>query len=86
MALQGAAVAVADLNVKGAADVAHAIRASGGEAEPFSVDVRDSQSVQALVDDVVDRFGRVDILFHNAMSVPLVNNHDRRITELPDDT
>ena len=85
MALQGAAVAVADLNVTGAADVAHTIRASGGEAEPFSVDVRDSQSVQALVDDVVDRFGRVDILFHNAMSVPLVNNHDRRITELPDD-
>ena len=32
MALQGAAVAVADLNVKGAADVAHTIRASGGEA------------------------------------------------------
>lgn len=86
MALEGAAIAVADLNARGANDVAEAIRASGGEAKPFSVDVRDSQSVQTLIDDVVTQFGQIDILFHNAMSVPLVNNLDRRITELPEDT
>ena len=34
----------------------------------------------------VERFGQIDILFHNAVSVPLVNNHDRRITELPEET
>ena len=32
------------------------------------------------------RLGRIDVLFHNAVSVPLVNKHDRRITELPEET
>ena len=34
----------------------------------------------------VERFGRIDVLFHNAVSVPLVNKQDRRITELPEET
>jgi NAD(P)-dependent dehydrogenase (short-subunit alcohol dehydrogenase family) len=33
----------------------------------------------------VARHGRIDGLFHTAMSVPLVNKHDRRVTELPED-
>jgi NAD(P)-dependent dehydrogenase (short-subunit alcohol dehydrogenase family) len=48
--------------------------------------VRDSQSVQEMIIRAVDRFGRIDILFHNAVSVPLINNEDRRITELPEET
>ena len=44
-----------------------------------------SKSVEALAAATVERFGRVDALFHNAMSVRLVNNHDRRVTELPED-
>ena len=39
-----------------------------------------------MVATAVRRFGHIDILFHNAVSVPLVNNHDRRITELPEET
>jgi NAD(P)-dependent dehydrogenase (short-subunit alcohol dehydrogenase family) len=85
MARQGAAVAVADLNMAGAAEAAAAIRLGGGTAEAFGADVRDSQSVQSLVADVIATFGKIDILFHNAMSVQLVNNHDRRITELPEE-
>jgi NAD(P)-dependent dehydrogenase (short-subunit alcohol dehydrogenase family) len=33
----------------------------------------------------VAAFGRIDGLFHTAMSVPLVNAHDRRATELPEE-
>jgi NAD(P)-dependent dehydrogenase (short-subunit alcohol dehydrogenase family) len=48
--------------------------------------VRDSASVQAMVAKAVEHFGHIDILFHNAVSVPLINTQDRRITELPEET
>jgi NAD(P)-dependent dehydrogenase (short-subunit alcohol dehydrogenase family) len=76
-ARDGAHVVVADLALPAAENVA---AACGGEA--LAVDVRDSNSVQAMVAAVVARFGRIDGLFHTAMSVPLVNKHDRRVTEL----
>ena len=36
--------------------------------------------------DTVARFGRIDVLFHNAMNVPLVNRGDGRATELAEET
>jgi NAD(P)-dependent dehydrogenase (short-subunit alcohol dehydrogenase family) len=83
MAREGADVVVADINAQGAQSIAAVL---GGRASAFSVDVRDKESVQAMVAHAMDRFGRIDILFHNAVSVPLVNNEDRRITELPEET
>ena len=85
MAHEGAAVIVADLNAKQAAVVASGIEAKGQKASPCALDVRSSESVKTMVDEAVSRHGRIDILFHNAVSVPLVNNHDRRITELPEE-
>lgn len=81
MAREGAQVAVADLALDAAQAVASEI---GGRAAAFPVDVRDSRAVQDLVAAVVGRYGRIDALFHTAMSVPLVNREDRRITELPE--
>jgi NAD(P)-dependent dehydrogenase (short-subunit alcohol dehydrogenase family) len=86
MARAGAAVLVADLNDEGATAVAAAIQAAGHKALPCPVDVRDSASVREMVATAVRHFGRIDVLFHNAVSVPLVNQHDRRITELPEKT
>lgn len=86
MAREGASVVVADLNGEGAATVAAGIEAGGHPALAWRVDVRDSASVQEMVAGAAGRFGRIDILFHNAVSVPLINRHDRRITELPEDT
>ena len=81
MAQEGGKVAVADI----ASDAAQGVAEPLDDAAAFTVDVRDTGSVQALVSAVVERFGRIDGLFHTAMSVPLVNRHDRRITELPED-
>ena len=86
MSREGASVVVADLNAEGAATVAAVIEAAGGRALACPVDVRDSASVQAMVAKAVEHFGHIDILFHNAVSVPLINNQDRRITELPEET
>ena len=86
MAREGAKVVVADIDVAKAEFAAREIEAGGGKALGVAVDVRDSTAVQAMVAAAVDRFGRIDILFHNAVSVPLVNKQDRRITELPEET
>ena len=86
MAREGAAVVVAEINAPAGESVAGLIRAEGSQAEFQATDVRDGGSVEALVAATLARFGRVDTLFHNAMSVPLVNNRDRRVTELPDAT
>jgi NAD(P)-dependent dehydrogenase (short-subunit alcohol dehydrogenase family) len=46
--------------------VAAAIRADGGEAEAFLVDVTDQGSIQNLMEQVAARFGGLDVLVNNA--------------------
>lgn len=85
MAEEGAAVAIADINRPAAEALAESLTAQGHEALPLNVDVRDSASVRAMVAATLGRFGRIDVLFHNAVDVPLVNRSDARITELPEE-
>jgi 3-oxoacyl-[acyl-carrier protein] reductase len=42
------------------------IRTSGGRAEACALDVTDPAAIEAVVSDVVTRFGRLDILVNNA--------------------
>jgi 3-oxoacyl-[acyl-carrier protein] reductase len=63
----GAAVAVNTRKSREDADrVAQDIRAAGGEAEVFMADISDGAAVRAMVDGIVKRFGRVDVLVLNA--------------------
>jgi NAD(P)-dependent dehydrogenase (short-subunit alcohol dehydrogenase family) len=83
---EGARVVVADLrHVQGQA-VADEIVETGGEAIAIEVDVRDRESVASLVSSTVERYGRIDALFHNAMDVALVNEHDRAAIDLDEST
>ncbi|MET0928243.1 MAG: SDR family NAD(P)-dependent oxidoreductase [Aeromicrobium sp.] len=63
---EGAAVAVVDLNLSKATEVAEEIRAAGGRALPLACDVAVAEQVQAVVDSTVAEFGGVDILVNNA--------------------
>jgi NAD(P)-dependent dehydrogenase (short-subunit alcohol dehydrogenase family) len=47
-------------------EIAAEIRDAGGEAVAIACDVRDEDSVRALIDGTVEAFGRVDILINNA--------------------
>ena len=85
MAAAGALVVAADIDEAGVAQVAAGVEGRGGQAVPCRVDVRDVQSVRNMVDSTVEQHGRIDALFHNAVSVPLINKHDNRVTELDDD-
>ena len=74
----GAKIAVTDINLKSYAEVdaeakamtadstVDEINAGGGEAIGIEMDVRDERAVQAMVKQVTDRWGRVDILVCNA--------------------
>lgn len=61
-AAQGAAVALLDIDAKGARAVADAIVASGGRAKPVAVDVTDEKSVAAAIADTAAAYGGIDIL------------------------
>ena len=63
---EGASVVVADLNLDGAEQVAREIEDAKGKAAAVSVDVRDQDQVQRMVDTAVERFGGLDILVNNA--------------------
>lgn len=67
LAAGGAAVAVnARTSREDAGKVAQEIRAAGGQAEVFMADIADSHAVNTMVESVIEKFGRVDILVLNA--------------------
>jgi NAD(P)-dependent dehydrogenase (short-subunit alcohol dehydrogenase family) len=67
---EGAKVAVSDLKVDAARQVADAVVAGGGEAIALAGDVSVRAECGALVSDTVARFGRVDILVNSAGVTP----------------
>ena len=67
LAQGGAAVAVNTRKSREDADrIVAEIRGNGGQAEAFMADIADAQAVKRMVDDVIARFGKVDILVLNA--------------------
>jgi NAD(P)-dependent dehydrogenase (short-subunit alcohol dehydrogenase family) len=63
---QGAKVVVADIQGEAAQRVADEVAASGGEAISVAVDVSRRDQVEAMVAEIVARFGRLDVAFNNA--------------------
>lgn len=65
-AKQGAAVAVADVNMEGATSVAGEITAAGGTAYAQMLDVSSQTAADEAVAEIVRRHGKLDILVNNA--------------------
>lgn len=66
LAAEGAHVAVTDLHDDEGRGVVTAIRDAGGEAEYWSLDVTDEDRVRQVFTEVVERWGRIDVLVNNA--------------------
>src|SRR3712207_4344047 len=62
----GASVVLADRDAKGAQRAAQELGAAGHTALPLQVDVSARESVAAMVEAVISRFGRIDVLVNNA--------------------
>jgi 3-oxoacyl-[acyl-carrier protein] reductase len=76
----GLLVVLADINETAAKSAAADLSVDGRLVESAAVDVTDSASVQAMVDDLAARFGRVDVLVNNA-GFP----RDARLTDMTDE-
>lgn len=66
LALHGAHVAIVDINGDAAHKVAAEINDAGGQALAVQTDISLEAEVKAMVEAVVARFGRVDVLHNNA--------------------
>ncbi len=65
-AVEGAHVAVVDLNAEGADAVADAITSAGGTAIALTADVSDERDVRRVVEATDAAFGGIDVVFNNA--------------------
>jgi len=66
LAHEGARVAIASFSEGSGAAVAREICELGGEAISFQVDVANESQVEAMMADIISRFGQLDILVNNA--------------------
>jgi len=65
-AAEGAQVVIADIDERAGQSVAAALRESGLSAWARTTDVRDYKSIEGLVYETLERFGRIDVLVNNA--------------------
>jgi NAD(P)-dependent dehydrogenase (short-subunit alcohol dehydrogenase family) len=72
-AKQGMKVALADIDGEALKNVARELEEMDVEALPIVTDVRDEAQVAAMVQQVVARFGRIDVLLNDAGIVPHFN-------------
>lgn len=67
----GAAICVIDINEKAAGGTVDAIAAAGGKAKAFIADISSDEQMKALFDDIMEEYGRLDVLFNNAGISPV---------------
>ena len=63
---EGASVVIAARNVERSREVLTAVEANGGVGHVVACDVRDPDACQAVVDETIAKFGRLDVLVNNA--------------------
>ena len=86
-AAEGAKVAVCDINPELMQQTLAAIRANGGEAEGYPVDVTRKETLAAMVKAVMARWGRIDCVVNNAgivMDAQLKNMTDEQFDKVID--
>lgn len=66
LARLGAVVAGCGRRLEPLSETVAMIEAEGGEAEAIACDIRDEDAVASLVDGVLERRGRIDVLVNNA--------------------
>ena len=66
LSADGATVVATDLDAANAERTATELIAEGGQSHAIALDVGDEAAVRGALDDVVDRFGRIDAVINNA--------------------
>jgi NAD(P)-dependent dehydrogenase (short-subunit alcohol dehydrogenase family) len=79
----GGVAVVADLDIKAAESVANKI---GGKAVGYRLDVTSQESIDKLLSDLVNKYGKVDSLINNAAINPIVSDKGLDRTRFEDVT
>jgi 3-oxoacyl-[acyl-carrier protein] reductase len=66
LAAEGASIAAVARSEEALQETLETIRATGGVAEPYALDVADEAAVEAAVEKIAARFQHIDILVNNA--------------------
>jgi NAD(P)-dependent dehydrogenase (short-subunit alcohol dehydrogenase family) len=83
LAVRGAAVVLADIQLQSAERAAAAVEHAGGSALALHVDLRSEESIAALVQSALRRFERIDVLCNNAADLsPDLANRDGDIESM----
>jgi NAD(P)-dependent dehydrogenase (short-subunit alcohol dehydrogenase family) len=85
LAAEGALVTVADIDRAGGEQTVRMIRAAGGSADFVACDVSVGAQVEALVQAIVDRHGRLDFAHNNAGICPVGYTADTLPEEIWDE-
>jgi NAD(P)-dependent dehydrogenase (short-subunit alcohol dehydrogenase family) len=72
LGIAGARVCVTDISDEELARCARDLGADGTEYQPCHADVADLAECQRVVKKIVDRWGRLDVVVHNAIYMPLI--------------
>ena len=86
-AAEGARVAVCDINPELIQKTLEEIRAAGGEADGYQVDVTSREQIAAMVKGVMAKWGRIDCVVNNAgivMDAQLKNMSDMQFDTVID--
>jgi NAD(P)-dependent dehydrogenase (short-subunit alcohol dehydrogenase family) len=75
-ARSGARVCATDVNHADLPRVAHDLRAAGTEGVALTLDVTDRGAFERVVGETIARWGRLDVLVHAAIFMPLVRFED----------
>ena len=78
-AKEGAKVVIAEINEQQGKETLSLIRETGGEAIFIPVNVGDEKQVEQLVSSVINKYGRIDILYNN---VARMHRQDAKVHEL----
>ncbi len=70
LAEAGASIAVVDLNASASQTTANMLTKSGYKVQAFTTDITQPDSVNAMVENVLSAFGRIDILVNSAALDP----------------
>ena len=94
MAGEGALLVAVDISAPDLAALAEELEAAGGNVTTMQVDVLDTQQVERMVDSIVNRFSRIDILVNavggsttivdtEGMKAALIpNNHQANVEDM----
>jgi NAD(P)-dependent dehydrogenase (short-subunit alcohol dehydrogenase family) len=82
---EGAEVAVDDIDLAAAEEIAHKINASGGKAWAWGADVSDAAAVSRMVAEVRNQMGPIHILINNAALVTRTAGTTSLVVDMPDE-